>query len=311
MLISIVIPVYNSEDTIDKLVEKLVTILNDLNVQIVLINDDSSDNSHSVCLNLYSRYSSIVTYVNLSKNFGEHNAVMAGLNHANGDYVVIIDDDFQNPPEEVIKLVNEASENGYDIVYSYYKRKKHSWYRNMVSMFNNWIADFMLDKPKGLYLSSFKCLSRFVVQEIIKYRGPFPYIDGLALRCSRNIGKIEVRHSERKAGKSGYTLKKMLRLWLNMLLNFSIIPLRIASLLGLFFSLLGVILSIVVVIEKLFLIPNIPLGWPSMAIAILIFSGVQLLILGFIGEYLGHLYLSSNQTPQFIIREVHQDKNKK
>ena len=137
---------------------------------------------------------------------------MAGLNYAEGDYAVIIDDDIQNPPEEVLKLINEATKNKYDIVYTCFKKKKHSWYRNMLSKFNNWIADFMLDKPKGLYLSSFKCLSRSVVKEIIKYRGPFPYIDGLALRCSRNIGKIEVRHSEREIGQSGYTFKKMVRL---------------------------------------------------------------------------------------------------
>ncbi len=212
MLISIIIPVYNSADTIDKLVEKLMTVLNPQEIQIVLINDGSMDNSHSLCMNLFSKYRSIVTYINLSKNFGEHNAVMAGLNYAHGDYTVIIDDDFQNPPEEVIKLVNEASANKYDIVYTYYKRKRHSWIRNMASRLNNRIADFMLDKPSGLYLSSFKCLSRFVVQEIIKYRGPFPYIDGLALRCSGNIGKVEVRHSEREIGQSGYTFKKMVRL---------------------------------------------------------------------------------------------------
>jgi undecaprenyl-phosphate 4-deoxy-4-formamido-L-arabinose transferase len=316
MLISIVIPVYNSVDTIEKLVEKLITILSAQNIQIVLINDGSKDNSHNVCLNLCSKYRSTVIYIDLSKNFGEHNAVMSGLNYAEGDYAVIIDDDIQNPPEEVLKLINEATKNKYDIVYTCFKKKKHSWYRNMLSKFNNWIADFMLDKPKGLYLSSFKCLSRSVVKEIIKYRGPFPYIDGLALRCSRNIGKIEVRHSEREIGQSGYTLKKMIRLWLNMFLNFSITPLRLASLLGLIFSILGLFMSIYTIIEKLFIYPEMPIGLPSLFIAIMIFSGVQLLILGLIGEYLGHLYLSSNQTPQFVIQGVHnaakpQTKNKK
>ena len=307
MLISIVIPVYNSTDTIDKLVEKLITVLKPQEIQILLINDGSKDNSHSLCMNLFSKYPSIVTYINLSKNFGEHNAVMAGLNYAHGDYSVIIDDDFQNPPEEVMKLINAASENKYDIVYTYYKRKRHSLYRNIVSRVNHFMADFMLDKPRGLYLSSFKCLSRFVVQEIIKYKGPFPYIDGLALRCSRNIGKVEVHHSERKAGKSGYTFKKMVRLWLNMFLNFSITPLRLASILGLVFSILGAIMSIYTVIEKLFIYPEMPIGFPTLFIAIMIFSGVQLLILGLIGEYLGHLYLSNNQTPQFVIHEIHKE----
>jgi len=302
-LLSIVIPVYNSVNTIGDLVEKLISILTLNNLQIILVNDGSRDNSHRVCFELTSKYPERITYISLSRNFGEHNAVMAGLNYVKGDYVVIMDDDFQNPPEEVLNLLNEARTGQHDIVYTYYERKQDSWLRNLGSKFNDWVANFMLQKPRGLYLSSFKCFSKLIVQEIIKYKGPYPYIDGLALRCTTNIGKIKVRHDKRKKGSSSYTIKKLIRLWLNMFVNFSIVPLRISFFLGLIFSCLGLILSIFIVIDKL-LNPEIPLGWPSLIITVMVFSGVQLLILGLLGEYIGHLLLSNNRKPQFVIRNV-------
>jgi len=310
MLNTIIIPVYNSAKTIGSLADKLIKDLNSDNLQIVLVNDGSSDNSHEVCCNLKSKYPDIVTYINLSKNFGEHNAVIAGLNYAKGDYVVIMDDDFQNPPREVSNLINEACNKKYDILYTYYKKKQHLWLRNIGSKFNNFVANFMLDKPKDLYLSSFKCLSKFTVQEIIKYKGPFPYIDGLALRCTKNIGKIEVSHEKRAHGKSGYTFKKLVRLWLNMFINFSMKPLRISFFIGLIFSCLGAIMSIYVVIDKI-LHPERLMGWPSVFTAIMTFSGVQLFILGIFGEYLGHLFMSNNQTPQFVVKEIYEDKHEK
>jgi undecaprenyl-phosphate 4-deoxy-4-formamido-L-arabinose transferase len=161
----------------------------------------------------------------------------------------------------------------------------------------------MLDKPPDLYLSSFKCLSRFTVGEILKYPGPFPYIDGLALRCTGNIGKLEVRHEPRREGRSNYTFRKLVRLWLNMFVNFSVMPLRVSTLMGLAFSALGFLMGVWVFIEKM-VRPDVPVGWPSVIVAILLFSGVQLIMLGLLGEYLGRLFLSSNQTPQYVVREV-------
>ena len=305
MLITIVIPVYNSANTIKKLVDKIVAIIDSYSLQIVLVNDGSNDNSHDVCLVLSLEYSSIIKYINLSRNFGEHNAVIAGLNYADGDYVIIMDDDFQNPPEEICSLIREALEHQYDIVFTYYREKQHHWLRNFGSWFNDKMATILLDKPRDLYLSSFKCLSRFVVKEIIKYTGPYPYIDGLALRCTRRIGKIQVQHKKREDGRSGYTFRKLVHLWLNMFVNFSVIPLRISSLLGILFSFLGVIVGVVTIMEKMYN-PKMPMGWPSLIITVIVFSGVQLLILGFLGEYLGRMFLSYNQTPQFIVREIHQ-----
>jgi glycosyltransferase involved in cell wall biosynthesis len=301
--ISVVIPVYNGAMTIGPLVDTLVTGLAPYNLQVVLVNDGSKDNSHKVCEEIFHKYSTVVTYLRLARNFGEHNAVMAGLRHASGDYAVIMDDDFQNPPEEVISLVQEAARGDFDVVYSYYEEKKHHWLRNIGSTFNGWVAHFMLNKPKGLYLSSFKCLNRFLMQEVVKYDVPFPYIDGLILSLTDNIGRVRVRHNERIQGKSGYTFRKLVRLWLSMFVNFSIMPLRLSLIMGFVASLLALGMAVSVVLEKI-LNPGIQVGWASLAFLILLFAGVQLCILGLMGEYIGRTLLNSNRLPQFVVRST-------
>ena len=303
MLTSIVIPVYNGASTIGPLVDRLLEVLPATTLQIVLVDDGSLDASDEVCRALSTRYAGVVTYVKLGRNFGEHNAVMAGLWHARGDYAVIMDDDFQNPPEEVGRLIDHARRHRYDVVYTYSELKHHHWLRNLGSRLNDRMANFMLGKPRHLYLSSFKCLSRFLVGEILKYRGPYPYIDGLALRCTRNIGTIEVRHAPRREGRSNYTARKLLGLWLNMFVNFSVMPLRVSTVVGLACSMLGLALGVEVLVERL-VRPDVPMGWASVLVSVVLFSGVQLVMLGLLGEYLGRLFLTENQTPQFVVREV-------
>lgn len=303
MLTTIVIPVYNGAATIGPLAERLIEARKGEDLQIVLVNDGSPDNSHEVCAALRDTHPAMVTYVHLARNFGEHNAVMAGLHYARGDYVVIMDDDFQNPPEEVLRLVKHAAEHGYDVVYSRYPQKRHHWFRNLGSRFNGFVANLLLDKPRDLYLSSFKCMSRLVVNEVLKYTGPYPYIDGLALRCTRRIGTIEVRHDPRSQGRSGYTFRRLVRLWLNMFVNFSVLPLRVSTLMGFLFSFVGLVLGVLAVVEKL-VRPETQVGWTSVIVTLLLFSGVQLVMLGLVGEYLGRLFLSINQTPQFVVREA-------
>jgi undecaprenyl-phosphate 4-deoxy-4-formamido-L-arabinose transferase len=200
-------------------------------------------------------------------------------------------------------LLEHAYQHGYDIVYTYYPRKRHHWFRNLGSRFNDRVANLMLGKPPDLYLSSFKCLHRFTVNEMLKYTGPFPYIDGLALRCTHNIGKLEVRHEPRQEGRSNYTFRKLVHLWLNMFVNFSVLPLRVSTLTGLVFSVFGFLLGVWGFVEKM-VCPDLPVGWSSVIVAIVLFSGVQLVMLGMVGEYLGRLFLSCNQTPQFVVREV-------
>lgn len=302
--LSIVIPVYNGATTIGSLVEKLLEVLATERPEIVLVNDCSPDQSDEICRELHGKHSTSVSYLKLAKNFGEHNAVMAGLRHTTGEHVVILDDDFQNPPDEVLRLVEKARQGNYDVVYSRYEAKRHSVFRNLGSRFHNWLASHLLNKPRSLYLSSFKCLNRFAVEETTKYTGPFPYIDGLVLRSTRNIGVLTVRHDPRRDGRSGYTPRKLIRLWLNMLLNFSVMPLRISSLLGLVLVVLGAILAIAVIFEK-WLHPETPLGWSSLIVTVVTFSGMQLVVLGLVGEYVGHLFLTANRTPQFVIRETH------
>ena len=305
MKLTILIPVYNGANTISELTEGLIKNLKQYDLEIVLVNDGSADNSHEVCLSIFEKYKDTVKYIKLAKNYGEHNAVMAGLNSVEGHYVVVIDDDFQNPPEEIQKLVDKTMSGNFDVVYSFYDKKQHSWFRNMGSRFNDILANILLDKPRDLYLSSFKCMNSFVVKEVIKYKGPFPYVDGLILRCTRNIGKVLVEHKKREEGRSGYTLRKLVRLWLNMFVNFSIYPLRLSILLGFTFLFIGVTASIWILIDKI-LDPSIPMGVTSILMGILIFGGIQLLILGVIGEYLGKLYLTDNQTPQYTIRNIYE-----
>ncbi len=306
ILLSVLIPVYNSEKTIGRLVEGLIRNLCAFyRLEIVLVNDNSADHSEEICVSLFEKYEQTVKFYSLSKNVGEHNAVMAGLNKVTGDYVVIIDDDFQNPISEVSKLVNAALKGQYDVVYSFYEDKKHSLFRNLGSWFNNKVANLMLKKPKDLYLSSFKVLNKFLVSEIIKYQAPFPYIDGIILQITDKIGKVMVEHSKRQEGRSGYTIGKLISLWLNMFTNFSILPLRFSVILGLIFATVGFILGVYSAIEK-FSNPNMPVGFASLLVAISIFGGIQLIMLGMVGEYIGRIFLSLNKKPQYTIRKTYE-----
>jgi undecaprenyl-phosphate 4-deoxy-4-formamido-L-arabinose transferase len=302
-----VIPVYNAEETISKLVEDLVTELGtEYTLEIVLVNDRSGDTSEEVCIALFKKYPSIIRFFSLAKNVGEHNAVMAGLNNISGDYAVIMDDDFQNPIQEVRRLIEYTGLTEYDVVYTYYEKKEHSLFRNLGSLFNDRVANIMLGKPKDLYLSSFKIIKRTLVDEIIKYDLPFPYIDGLILRSTENIGKFKVKHDARKTGKSGYTLSKLVSLWLNMFINFSILPLRMATFMGFIFAGLGFLLGILAIVERL-VNPNLPQGYTFLFVFIALISGVQLISVGILGEYIGRFFLSHNKQPQYSIKKAFRD----
>lgn len=298
--LSVVIPVYNGAATIGRLVETVLRELAAYDPEVVLVNDGSRDNSEEVCTALAMTHSA-VKFISLRRNFGEHNAVMCGLNHADAEFVAVIDDDFQNPPSEIEKLLREA-EKGYDVVYSRYEVKRHNWFRNLGSRVHNWLATIIMDKPPDLYLSSFRIMKRELVQEVIKYRGPFPYIDGLILRVTDNIGTCLVEHHARAEGRSNYTLGKLVSLSLNMFLNFSVRPLRFFTAIGFGLFILGIVLSVYFAIWKL-LNPDYAVGWASLMIATLTLSGVQLLFLGLIGEYLGKNYLDRNGAPQYVIKK--------
>ena len=300
--VSVVVPVFNSESTLEPLVARLeASLAQRYDLEVVLVNDGSADASGDVCRSLAGR-PPWVRFVDLSRNFGEHNAVMAGLRYASGDCAVIIDDDFQNPPEEVAALVEKLGE-GYDVVFSSYQTKHHSLFRNFGSWLNNAAASVLLDKDRDLYLSSFKAINRFLIDEIGRYEGPYPYIDGLILRVTRSIATQPVEHRRREQGRSNYTVTRLLRLWLNMFTSFSILPLRIASLAGLVFAVTGLVLAVIFTLERL-ADPSLPAGWASLAVIVLVVSGVQLFALGMIGEYLGRLFLKDSGSPMYVTRET-------
>ena len=305
--ISIIIPVYNAENTISRLVDELIVNLKQrYTLEIVLVNDRSQDPSEQVCGDIYKDNPAIIRFLSLAKNVGEHNAVMAGLNHVTGEYAVIMDDDFQNPVGEVERLVDYAIQTQHDVVYTYYEKKEHSLFRNLGSRFNDKVANLMLNKPSDLYLSSFKIIKQTLIQEIIKYDLPYPYIDGLILRATDDIGRLKVKHVPRGEGKSGYTFRKLASLWLNMFTNFSVLPLRFATLLGFLFAGLGFMFGILAIIERV-IQPGLPQGYTFMFVFIAVISGVQLISIGLLGEYMGRLFLSQSKKPQYIIRSAYLD----
>lgn len=300
--LSIVVPVYNGAASVPTLVDSLSRLAVAGGLEIVLVNDDSADESLDVCRELCRRSNVPLTVVNLSTNFGEHNAVMAGLVHARGAYIVTMDDDLQNPPEEVVRLWRHARDNDLDVVYTYYVEKKHAAWRNIGSRLTNWCADRLLDKPKGLYLSSFRCISSFTARNVVNYAGPFPYVDGLILQTTRKVGRLQVTHLPRAGGRSNYTIKKLARLFFSMLLNFSVTPLRIGTAVGFGMAVLGVLGFIEVIVEGI--VTGTPRGWASVMAVTLLLAGVQLMMLGLLGEYLGRLFLTINRKPQFIVRDI-------
>jgi glycosyltransferase involved in cell wall biosynthesis len=302
--LSFVIPVYNGAKTIGGVVEQIFSLYSDLSLEIVLVNDGSVDQSEEVCQALQAKYPDTLTFIHLARNFGEHNAVLAGLNHATGEYIAVLDDDGQNPPEEVRPMYDEIRAKDYDVVFGRYRIKQHGFLRNAGSWFNDKVANVLLKKPPGLYLSSFKVMNRFVADEITRYTGAFPYVDGLILRTTSNLGQIDVDHRARANSESNYGLRRLFLLWLNVFLNFSIAPLRISALLGALTALASLFLMVAVVIDKLYINPDVAVGIPTVLITVLFFAGVQLVILGALGEYLGRIFLDQSKSPQFVVRYV-------
>lgn len=292
MLLSVVIPVYHGSVTIQKLVESTHAHLKGYSFEIVLINDGSKDDSEKICVQLAQKFNNI-SFLSLRKNFGEFQAVMCGLNHTKGDYVVIIDDDFQNPPSEIIKLLETAQKGDFDVVYGQYDEKKHNKFRNIGSWFVNQITTSLFKKPSNLYLSSFKIIKKEVVEEICKYKGPYPYIDGLIFNVTDNVGKVTVQHDDRYHGESNYTAKKLASLFLNIIFGYSLLPVRLAMFLGFLSTSVALVLSVFQFIG----IVNYPIR-----LVVLFVGGIQLISIGIVGEYIGKTFLTQSNTPQYTLK---------
>lgn len=300
--LSIVIPVYNAERTIGHLCATLIGLYRSrYALEIVLVNDGSADSTDVVCRQLHRDHPEAVTYIRLSKNFGEHNAVMAGLNHVQGDYCVIMDDDFQNPPAEVEKLLSEIAK-GYDVVYARYENKRDPWFRNIGSWLNDKMANIILRKPPALYLSSFKIMNRFLVKEITRNTGPEPYLDAIILRTTDSISTVAISHAKRPHGVSGYSMRKLFAVWSSMVMSYSMVPLRIIGMTGLVLVVIGIAYGVYKAYDDIGKGVNLS-DYESLIFANIIFRGLVLLAISIVGEYIGRIHLALSRDPQYVVRE--------
>lgn len=304
MLISIAIPCYNSAKTLSIVVDEIKKVFADkssYDYEIVLVNDNSPDNTYEVIQSLCKDNSNIVG-VDLSKNYGQSSAQMAAVNYLNGDIAVFMDDDGQHPPAELFKLVEEI-EKGNDLVFACFPQKKHSAFKRITSNINSKLLEATNRKPRGIKITSYFALSKLAIEGLRKYKSPYPSICGYLLQITRRIVNVEISHRERIAGKSNYNLKKLLRLWLQGFTNFSIAPLRFASMLGFVFAILGFCAMLYYLICK-FVLPNVAVGFTSIVSLILIIGGLIMLMLGIIGEYIGRIYILLSNMPQYEVRDV-------
>ena len=303
-LVSFVIPCYRSEHTVTSVVDEVrrtMPTLPQYDYEIVLVNDCSPDGTFRVIREL-AENDARITAVDLAKNFGQHAALMAGFHHCAGEIVVCLDDDGQTPADEVGKLLSKLEE-GYDVVYASYDHKQHASWRNWGTKLNNKMTEIMLGKPKELSIPSYLAARRFVIDEMLSYTHCYPYVDGLILRTTRSICNVPVTHRAREDGESGYTLVKLIGLWMNGFTSFSVKPLRIASYCGAAAAVAGFIYFIIILIKH-FVDSSIPEGWASTMAMMMLLGGVVLLVLGMIGEYIGRIYMCINASPQFVERQV-------
>lgn len=302
--ISFVIPCYHSAQTVGNVVRDIVnTVLvrSEFQYEIILVNDNPPDDTWRVICEM-CRNNPNIHGICFTKNFGQHAALMAGYRKVTGDIVVSLDDDGQNPPQEMFKLIDALNEKT-DLVYAKYIQKKCSFFRNFGSKVNDWMVQWLLNKPKELYLASYYAAKRFIIDEMVKCENPFPYIDGLALRSTSEYINVDIVHKERVAGNSGYSVAKLLGLWMNGLTSFSVKPLRIATFSGFCISLFGLVLAIIIIIQKLILKDAVSAGWPSIMTVVLILDGAIMIMLGLVGEYVGRIYITMNKSPQYVIKD--------
>lgn len=303
--LSVIIPCYNSARMIEGVMERVrstvETRCGERDWEAVLVNDASPDGTFEVLRALAEKRPNIKA-LNLSRNFGQHAALMAGLAASRGEVVVCLDDDGQTPPEEIFKLVDRLGDDC-DLVYARYDEKHHSAFRNLGSKLNDKMACSLIGKPKDLYLSSYFAAKRYLVDEVLRYTNPYPYLQGLMLRTTNKVANVTIPHRSRMQGESGYSLKKLFALWLNGFTAFSVKPLRMASLLGIAFALLGFASALIVVVRRL-LDPTMALGWSSTFTLILVMGGLILFVLGLIGEYVGRSYICLSAPPQYVVRDA-------
>lgn len=302
--LSFVIPCYRSEHSIKAVVDEVIaTVEKDgrFDYEIICINDHSPDNTLKVLMELAANPK--IKVIDLMKNFGQHSALMAGYNCVSGDYVVSLDDDGQNPPSEMFRLIDKLIDGGYDWVSARYPEKKHNWFRRLGSKLSFLMSHVLIGKPNDIDINSYCVIRREVAEEIVKYKNAYPFVHGLMLRVTRNIANVDIDHQERAEGKSGYSLSKLVGLLMNGFTAFSVKPLRLASLLGAITALIGFAYGLFVVIRRI-LTPSMVMGYSSLMAALMFIGGMIMLLLGLLGEYIGRIYICLNNAPQFAIRSM-------
>lgn len=302
MIVSTVIPCYFSEATIAKVVKMTIAEFDNrgFDYEFILVNDGSTDGTFGEIENLCQADSKIVG-INLAKNVGQHGAIMAGLRQVSGDVVLVMDDDMQTHPSQCIKLI-ESLDDSCDVVFATYPKQKTAAWRRLGSGFTVWSMRVLTKRPKGIVSSSFFVMKRFVSDELTRYNGPYTYIQGLIFRTTWNIKNVEVKHFDREVGSSGYTLKTLIKLW-STVLGFSLLPLRFVFFSGLFVGCAGLIAGIVLIIRRL-LNDSIQMGWSSLMVVMLLCSGFIMVSIGLVGEYLGRLFMTVNNTPQYVEKRL-------
>lgn len=303
MRYSVVIPIFNSEGVAGITVDRTVSFLRGegLVFEVILVNDGSYDRSWEVILQKAKEYPEVIA-INLLHNYGQHVANLCGFRHADGDYVITMDDDLQNPPEEIRKLIEKAAE-GYDLVLGRFKEKKHSPIRRMGSSIVGLINRKIFHAPKGLVLTNFRIIHKDVVARVCSYKASYPYIPGLVMMFSSHRANVLVEHHERKLGASNYSIWRIARLVSEILFNFSSYPLRLVTAVGFVTALVSFSLSAYYLVEKLFYGTNVP-GWASVIVLLSFFNGMTLFVLGMVGEYLIRLINQTSQADPYCIKEV-------
>ncbi|MEE1155089.1 MAG: glycosyltransferase [Acutalibacteraceae bacterium] len=304
-LLSFVIPCYGSENTINAVIDEIISVVSqkqEYDYEIIAVNDQSPDNVINV-LKLIAAKNKKVKVIDLAKNFGKHSAVMAGFSQVKGEYIICLDDDGQCPMDRLWDLLEPVEKGEADYSMADYAVKKQSKFKNLGSAANSLMSYILLNKPKDMHFTNFKAMKRFIVDEIVKYNNPYPYLEGLTLRTTNKIAMVPMEERDRIAGVGHFTFKKSISLWVNGFTAFSVKPLRISTIIGLICSIIGFIYGLVVVVRRL-CNPAIMLGYSSIMAAMLFIGGVIMVMLGMIGEYIGRIYISLNNSPQYVIRDI-------
>ncbi len=305
-LLSFVIPCYRSESTIRLVVDEIVETMverDTFDYEIICVNDCSPDQVYHVLQKL-AEENPRVKVISLAKNMGKHAAILAAFSVAQGEYIVNIDDDFQCPTHNLWRLLEPLELDQCDFATAVYKKKKQALWKNVGSTVNHWMSSVLLNKPQEIRFENFSIMKRFVMDEILKYTRPYPYLEGLVLRVTHRIVMVEMEERERADHhKTGFTFRKSMSLWFNGFTAFSVKPLRIATIIGFLTALCGFVLGIYLVIQRL-IHSEMPAGYTSLIAVQLFSSGMIMIGLGLVGEYVGRIYICINNSPQYVIKET-------